>query len=333
MSSEEPSGSKDNNFRTDPLRRLQDFMQPVVPAIVKFVNRWSPLTEGTEIAHKIENGEHIGPDDLTLTGMEMNIRGMLGLVDPERNRYSAMAEYWLGTLADAGDGALARLQGVASPEGAVKDMIVDRLVDFSAAEIINKMRKSLGEIDDEITAEAYSQLWWTFQLSTLTKASCAMAGFKTAEGGAGGMKTRKSAINSILSDFRRGVAREDIDAKVIALRDAGVKASQERALHYQTHINVYGRLNEVQMSNPSSFGAIEARKYAYLVALNETVFGFDIVSELDKLLLPNQAEVDFLRVSDFAQYSFVAESMGKVDLFIERAIAVRNQILSGTSSK
>lgn len=159
------------------LRGVQDRLQGNIPDIIAKLNN-KGFFPGTQIERVLASGQQLVPNDITKTQLEMIAK--ICRTYREKGFYPSLThEYLLVNLLDGADGALARHLGMASPEGAMYDVVVDRLSEALLAMLIASERKRYGGGPPNLEHDLIT----AFQLSTLTKASCEMYGIETNEGG------------------------------------------------------------------------------------------------------------------------------------------------------
>jgi hypothetical protein len=178
------------NYRNHPLRLIQSALQNLTPGIVEFMHH-RQLLDNTPIAEALSQGGNLHPDQLTLAGLQITIEAGEALANGAT--YEPMARMILGGAFDLFDGSLARCLKSVSPEGAVKDVLADRIAELHVAQLIGNIRNK-----HENDGVDLSELKIAFPLSTLTKAASEMLGVRTSEGGQGGMIERRKKLLLIL---------------------------------------------------------------------------------------------------------------------------------------
>jgi phosphatidylglycerophosphate synthase len=244
---------------------------------------------------KISRHEAFNANMMTLAQLQL----MVQATDIKSPRFLTLRKYGVATILDAGDGMYARLTGTASPEGAVIDVVTDRLADLV---LVNTIVTELNKFDPQPYLE--SQLATACLLSTLTKAACEMANIKTEEGKAGSMMERRKVFAEIFSILKKLKPNSDnkkkidlIDQKIELVICHSQEAARERVgkLPCGTWWN-----NNEKLENPMSAAAVEARKYTQIIIMAARL-GIDMNTELDRLsltkLCPKPGELKFQYIS------------------------------------
>lgn len=304
------------SFRDHPLRFFQSAFQSLTPQIVEFMRQKGWLDK-TPVATALNQGETLQPDHLTLAGLQITIEAARALANGDS--YKPIGRMILGGVLDVLDGSLARHLNLSSPEGAVKDVLADRIAEIYIAQLI---------ADTNLP-----DLKIAFQLSTLTKAASEMVGVHTSEGGPGSMLERrrillctlqklgklKSATN--LNYSSRDKISSEINNNIILL----IKSSKQRAKERIEQIKTSGLFVQREWNNPAlddetSPAAIEARKYTAVVLMNQRE-GLDIVSHLNELAGYEM----FPSLESFTRndkYKYVAECLNNTRQFLEDALSL-----------
>lgn len=303
------------------LRELQDQLQGKVPDIIAKLNK-KGCFPNTQIERVLASGQPLVPNDITKTQLEMIAK--ICRIFSERGFYPALThEYLLVNLLDGADGALARHLDMTSPEGAMYDVIVDRLSETLLAKLIAKERGRYGNSPPDLERD----LTTAFQLSTLTKASCEMFSIDTKEGGIGSMIERRRKLFSTLAELgtlrKMGssdnlVKREllkSIDRRNSSLIENSIKGAMKRIEKIS---------NRVQTEVPTSWHTLsqndDMQKYSAVVLLNREL-GIDIVKSLNDLagreIFP---PVDYLR----EKYPTVNESLLSIKDLFDEALRIAN---------
>ncbi len=310
------------SFRDHPLRGIQSAFQGLTPEIVVFMYHKGWL-DNTAVADALSQGEALHPDQLTLAGLQITIEAARVLANSAG--YKPMGRMILGGALDVLDGSLARCLGLVSPEGAVKDALADRIAELYMAQLIADTKSKY----EEDGADS-SELKMAFQLSTLTKAASEMIGVRTSEGGQGSMIERRKRLLFILHKLGKinsstklsDSSRSKILFEVDGLTNSLISSSREGATKriYQILAAppfVHHQWNNPLLYYPTSSAAIEARKYAVVVRMNQRE-GLDIVSYLNNLA---DREM-FPSWEDLSQrYGYVDECIKNTEPFLEAALS------------
>lgn len=321
-----PEKTPDISYRTHPLRKVQNALQVPAEYIVKGMYHTGML-RGTVVADVLDRGETLLPDHVTITSLQLTKRSAKSLAEYGGLRY--MLENGQGGLADAYDGILARKLNLASPDGAVKDVLADRIGENYIAGLIAEHitmydRSNLG---------LFTDLKVAFNLSTLTKAASVMAGVQTREGGLGSMLQRRWALLFLLNDIGYLNTEEDF------LTDTGLIEQQLAKIHSKTSLLIEGsreraegRIERItnspmiidfgwdnyELHQEGSQAAVEARKYAAVTRMNEMT-GLDMVNHLNNLA---RGEV-FPKWEDLAQrFPYIGESFNNINPFLQQALDI-----------
>lgn len=309
------------SFRNHPLRFLQSAFQGLTPEIVEFMCERGWLN-GTPVANMPDRRQNLHPDHLTLAGLQITVRAADELV--KNGGYRPIGQMLVGFALDGLDGPFARYRNRSSPEGAVKDVLADRIAEIHIAQLIADERsKRGGEIPD------LSKLKMAFQLSTLTKAASEIVEVHTSEGGQGSMLERRRVLLVILqklgklnsntnpSESSRSNILSEVDANINLL----IKSSEQRAKERIGQIMASGPFvqrgwNNTALDDETSPAAIEARKYATVVLMNQRE-GLDIVSHLNELA----GQEMFPSLESLSQrYLYVGECIKSTEQFLNDAL-------------
>lgn len=304
------------SHRDHPLRVIQLAFQGLTPEIVDFMYRRGWL-DNTAVTSALSRKEALHPDLLTLAGLQITIEAAEALVSSAG--YKPMGRMILGGVLDVLDGSLARCLDLVSPEGAVKDALADRIAELYMAQLIADTLSKYkgGQVD-------LSELKMAFQLSTLTKAASEMLGVHTSEGGQGSMIERRKSLLLIL--HKLGKINNRVLSEVDGLIGSLISDSRERAAGRIHQILVAPPFVDHQWNNPllddpSSSAAIEARKYAAVVRMNQAE-GLDIVSYLNNLAGMQM----FPSWEDLSQrYEYVEECIRNTEPFLEAALSLAHK--------
>jgi len=309
--------------RDSRLRRLQNIVAPIIPGVIGILDRAGAFP-GTRIHEaRIDRTRKMNADDITLSQLQMTAHTCEMI--RENKYFSTFSfEYLLTSLLNGADGPVARRMGTESPEGGIKDAAVDRLSEVMIARLITQ---EIG-LSDELS----HQLQVAFQISTLTKAACEMAGAKTSEGGLGSMIERRTILYYILKDLIKlnkipniqkplqDRLKDDINKRVENLIDGSYQRAKERIRLISEKV----RKIEAPEYEESS-GTSEARKYAGIVTLNARV-GIDIVFELNRLA---EGKVEFPTVESLSERKYIANSLKKAKGFLDAALEIADPHLKG----
>lgn len=310
---------------THPLRRVQSAFQGFTPVIVDCLYRTGWL-DGTAVATVKSQGETVLPDDLTLAALQLTIESANSLV--ETGSYKSMGKTALGGLLDALDGMLARHLKMASPDGAVNDVIADRIGDNYMAWLIAKHRsRYAGSMPD-----LEEQLRVSFNLSAMTKAASAMAGVPTREGGPGSMLERRRILLGILHNLgelnRKPNLRESSKQKLLSEIDSTteflISSSRQRARRRTEDMVIepsfleHGLLGNPSLRDPKSGAAVEARKYAAIAFMNQRT-GLDIVGQMNALI----GHEIFPPAEDLVQsHGYIRDTLENTEPFLQKALSL-----------
>ncbi len=319
-------GSDQASHRDHPLRRVQSTFERHIPYIVGLTHRIGWM-KGTPVEEVLTNGGDLHPDHLTLTGLHITLEASESLVHGVH--YTNVGRLILGGVLDAADGALARYLEISSPEGAVKDVLADRIAENFMAHLIAVERSKFpgGSTDLE------EKLKVAFQLSTLTKASSEMFGVNASEGGRGGMIERRRVLLSVLYNLGKLNQKNNPDNQIgrngksilsgIDKRTDLLTAGSELRAKERIEIIKQAGVSETfwqrpELQDPSTSAAVETRKYATIVLMNESV-GINIVDHLNSL-------VDGVEFPSFQELrsglQYVDECVKDVEGFLAHALTI-----------
>lgn len=267
------------------------------------------------------------PDDLTLSQLEMTVRTLEKL--RKKGLYPGFSrDYILTIILDGSDGLLARHLKLSSPEGAMKDVVVDRLSETLLAKYITERRRQYtGFLGDEDHS-----LMTAFSLSTLTKAACEICGITTKEGGIGGMIERRRILFetikclSLLDKNSHGNAilekrlLKRVDKNILTLIN-GSRFGAIRRINAIAEINNKGELGwtNQDLNNPDSSSAIEARKYVAVVRMYRAL-GIDIIDFLNQVAA---GKTTFPSAESLAEkYPYIERSFENISDFFNHALSI-----------
>jgi len=261
---------RDNIFR-----KAQNLFNGHASDIIGYLNNRN-LLPGTAIEKKLKAGEALMPDDITISQLEMTVQICSELKSSGLYK-NFTRNYLLAFLLDGMDGALARHLGIASPEGAMKDVIVDRLSEHVIARHIATERNMYEGCPEDLG----SNLATAFQLSTLTKAACEMCGVKTTEGGVGSMLERRRILYSILHDLGKLRLTPEKEQKIMRKLLKRIDDNNELLIS-NSQKGARERIDAISKSEKSFATMGEAGKYIMLSLMNKRL-GIDIVRILNDL--------------------------------------------------
>lgn len=267
------------------------------------------------------------PDDLTLSQLEMTVGICNNLA--ERGHYKGFnQEYILTNILDGADGLLARRLDKASLEGAMRDVLVDRLCEVVIAKYIATERY----LDTESRTNLQRNLTTAFQLSTLSKAACEACNVETGEGGIGSMLERRRILYSILHDLatlknvpeNNTILRDKLLHRVDANNMALINKSQVGAKERFEAISKAGHAiswNNNNLDDDKSLASVAARKYAAVVLMNKE-FSIDSVAFLNQLA---EGKTIFPSAEDLmGKYSYIPQSLDAIADFYQEALRIAN---------
>ncbi len=299
--------------------------QGSIPWIISSLNRRG-LFPNTEIERALTEPRSLTPDDITLSQLEMIAH--INKTFTEKGLYPEFQrDFILTSFLDGMDGPLARQLGKASPEGAIKDVLVDRISETILAKLIAKERNKYVDCP----ADLESNLQTAFQLSTLTKAACEMCGVKTKEGGIGSMLERRLILFNCLLDL--GKLREITDKNSALAKKLLKKVDDNNSsLINSSNSGAKNRIDAMVQSEGSGWNnptlddedspvAIEARKYAAVVNMNK-MMGLDIVDVLNQLAEGKMTFPSFESLIE--KHPYIGGSLKKIKDFFTRALSIAN---------
>lgn len=310
------------------LRPFIDLFGGSIPRVMKYFHKKNYLF-GTTVARKLDSSEPLTADDITLSQLELTVRMCSSL--SSGNLYDEFHQvYVVVSLLDGMDGPYARHLGPTAPEGAMKDTIVDRLCETVMAKHIARERGNYDGCPENLV----KNLTTSFQLSTLSKASCEMCGVKTSEGGIGSMQERRWKLFGIMRDLYelrlsdqdndelRTLLLNRVDRECELLIGKSYAGAIERIDKIAKAINS-GKASwdnsELNESDTSSAG--EARKYAAVVLMNKEI-GIDSVEVLNKLA---GGKITFPSAEDLmGKYIYIPKSIEAIDSFYQEALKIAN---------
>lgn len=229
---------------------------------------------------------------------------------------------------DGADGLLARRLDRASLEGAMRDVLVDRLCEAVIAKYIATERYS----DVESRTNLQKDLTTAFQLSTLSKAACEACNVETGEGGIGSMLERRRILYSILHDLAvlkispesNVVLRNKLLQRIDVNNEALISKSQKGALDRIETLSKAGHItswNNDNLENDKSLASGAARKYAAVVLMNKEI-GIDSVAFLNQLA---EGKTIFPSAEDLmSKYSYIPTSLEAINGFYQDVLRIAN---------
>lgn len=317
------SNSSSASFRKHFLRTLQYRLQSRIPDIIADLNNRN-FFPGTEIQKALAREESLKPDHITMSQLEMITQ--ICKTFEQKGLYSHFVRnYIIANLLDVADGPLARQLNLASPEGAMKDAIVDRIAEKSLATIIAHERSKYDKPPDNLERELNT----AFQLSTLTKAACEMCGVETKEGGIGSMMQRRTILLVnlyFLGELRKipknnNVLRNGLINVIDTLNSYLINSSRDGA---DRRINLIAEKGQTAwenktLDNPDSSAAGEARKYVMVILMNERLNN-NIVGALNDLA---KGKIKFPSMEHFIErYPYVTKSIVDISDFFNNALSI-----------
>lgn len=310
------------------LRPFIDLFGGSILRVMKHFHEKNYLS-GTTIARKLDNSEPLTADDITLSQLELTVRMCntlsSGNLYPEFRR-----DYMIVNLLDGMDGPYARHLGPTSPEGAMKDAIVDRLCDTVMAKHIARERSNFNDGHENLE----KNLTTSFQLSTLSKAACEMCGVRTSEGGMGSMYERRRKLFRIIRDLYELRLNDQDNDELRTLLINRVDSECE-LLMGKSYAGAIERIDKMakaiesgkaswdssELYLPDSNPAAEARKYAAVVLMNRKI-DIDSVDVLNKLA---GGKIIFPAAEALREkHVYIPKSMQAIDNFYQEALRIAN---------
>lgn len=261
-------------YRDSKWRILQNAFQSLTPSIVNYMY-FKGMLDNTVASQAVESHILVESDHLTLAGLQLTVAAAREIVTGKRIK--PLWNYTVGNILDLFDGSLARHRNKASADGAVKDVISDRLVDIFLTNLIEENLKKNNAQDFDMT-----ELKIAFQLSTLTKAASEMLGVKTKEAGSGSMVERRRKLIFILYNLgclninlssdqsAKDKIITNIKRQTDSLITRSIDSSKKRiAKIYDVFMKGKDEWVNNQLGNKYSSAAVDARKYAAVLRLSE----------------------------------------------------------------
>ncbi len=311
------------SFRDSPWRLPQRALQGITPLAIDLMYKGGWFKD-TKIAEVLGSGGEVLPDDVTLSGLQITINAVNTLMS-SGHKGEYVNRTILGGAMDVFDGSLARHKHMASPEGAVKDVLADRISELYMAKVIYENRKRYDGCPNNLE----HSLKAAFQYSTVTKAFSEMSGVHTSEGGLGSMIERRRVLlitlfdlgilNNTSNEFFKQKLLHDIDENNRFL----INGSLERA-RMRTKRIVLDRLlrlthwDNLARSKSDSPAAVEARKYVAVVMMNKRE-GLDIVRGLNGL---THRKIYPAAESLLSNYPYIYESQKETKDFLKQALSI-----------
>jgi len=326
-----PDKEKERSIhRNHPLRYLQRMYEGKTLDIIDFLHQRG-LLKATLIDEVLTQREALQPDDVTLTGLQMTIQGSSALVKGDRH---GRTPYLVGSILDGLDGPLARHLGKSSPEGAVKDVISDRIADLTTAGLISQ---GLGYFVKN--PDFQFSLQRSFLYSCLTKSTSVMVGVPTREGTIGSMTERRRVLLLVLQDLgtlyhkyhldelpisgidgpdiKRLQMIEERTGLLITNSEKNARKRIDAILRYVQRPEYDGYKNPLE--DPHTEAAVEARKYVVVATLSKNQYGIDIIENLNNLnpgfKFPSAEELT-------SRYEYIRDSMNATRDFTEKALSI-----------
>lgn len=303
------------SHRNHPLRAVQSRFEGKVPDLLLWMHGHGML-ERTQIDKVLSESGQLHPDDVTMSNLQMTVDSALGIVTDGATR-SHVTRALTGWSLDGLDGALARLLGVASTDGAIKDAAADRIGELYIVKLISDELSAAGRASYDRSSDYMAAM----QLSTLTKAACEMCGVPTGEGGMGSMIERRRILLFTLVNVgklrhtRDEWEKSRLAAKIEQDMTALVHKSTTRAV---ARASTLYNWNNPALLDPTTSAAAEARKYATIILMNRRLH-VDMVKRLNSLTpkakFPSPEEL-------IKKYPYIAESVNSTESFISRALAI-----------
>lgn len=319
--------TKEASSRNYMARLAQSMLSPLVEPSIYVLNR-ARFFKDTTIERALKD-RRVLPDDLTLSQLEITVQICTTLA--ARGLYKGFnQEYLLTNLLDGADGLLARRLKKASLEGAMRDVIVDRLSEAVMAKYIATERYS----DMESRTNLQKDLTTAFQLSTLSKAACEACNVETGEGGIGSMLERRRILYSILHDLAvlkttpesNVVLRNKLLQRIDVNNDAIIRKSKKGAEDRVETLVKAGHTtnwNNDNLDNDKSLASGAARKYAAVVLMNKKI-DIDTVAFLNQLA---EGKITFPSAEDLiGKYSYIPTSLEAIDGFYQDALRIADII-------
>ena len=317
--------SKEASSRNPVARLAQSMFSPLVEPSIWALNR-AHFFKNTAIERALLE-RRVLPDDLTLSQLEITVQICNTL--SKRGLYKGFnREYLLTNILDGADGLLARRLKKESLEGAMRDVLVDRLCESVMAKYIATERYS----DTQNRTKLQRDLTTAFQLSALSKAACEACKVSTGEGGIGSMLERRRILYSVLHDLAtlKTVPENDMSLRNKLLQrvdknnETLISKSEKGALDRIETLSKAGHItgwNNYNLDDDKSLASGAARKYATVVLMNKEI-GIDTVEVLNKLA---GGKITFPSAEDLmGKYIYIPKSLEAIDSFYQEALKIAN---------
>jgi hypothetical protein len=309
--------------RTDKRRSLIQRFQEWTPTIIGNLYQ-NGVLDGTQIARALDTSGFFLPNDVTLTQLELTRRSAEEIVSSGLRLRSGV-HYWGASAFDLFDGNLAREMEIASAEGAMNDISVDRIIDIWLVRLVANMRNNYEYCPENLAQDLEKAV----QLSSLTKAACEMCGVKTTEGGLGSMTERRRVLFGILADIgalntqsglvTRQKLLERIDKQNLFLINGSLTRAIERT-NTILNFNSFKKFDwyNPALRDPNSSASVEARKYTAILHM-DSLLGIPMHDQLNAL---NYAL--YFPSSDYliGQYPYIDKSIKNTSGFLHQALSI-----------
>lgn len=325
MPAEQPKPNAPSH-RSSKLRYLQLPLQVLALPAMKGMHRLG-LLEGTPAAQALALGEMLHANHVTDSGLKLITEGSNELITT--GNFSGFIKVISGFSTDMFDGPLAKHQKEVSPEGAIRDVLVDRAADIRMGDLITEV---LGPYQGGDTSVKKGRLLRDFSISMLTKAGSEMFGVRSRESaGMGSMLHRRIVLLFDLirlGNLSRGIPSESQIRKTVsqvnANLDSLIEGSEEKAKARIDKIllspTFENRWDNQALNDPNSAAATEAGKYAAVVTMNQRV-GLDPVGYLNSVA---KSEVFPSAEYLMANYEYIRERVNNMQPFLDFALSLIN---------
>ncbi|MEI7578895.1 MAG: hypothetical protein WCJ58_02520 [bacterium] len=323
------------SYKHNFLRLLQKvLLEPISPQIISLFNQlgWIP---DTIVANKIANGQEYSADDVTMSGMQLVLASAQEVLSG--NAEEARPKYRTGGWLDALDGPYARHEMTASPIGAAKDMVVDRITEVAVLKMIEKTMVERGMMaGDETTQRYFDNIAASCCYSTLSKSLMEMHGVKLkgSEKGPASMLVRRDALWQVLTML--GDRDEPLQDPNPILQILNLLSeSSSAALNQRIKIIIDSTeaidiFSAEKFQDPNSSASIEALKYATLVDTMQQHFNLDLVAGMQSNLNIQMEEDRLIQIPTVAtlnrnviiagQPNYLVNKQADVSSFMNQAV-------------